>query len=55
MIGLERWLALYAAPRSSMNLVGECVSRFVPGRSEPRGASAPPITWMCGDTAFKAS
>ena len=44
IIGLERWLALYAAPRSSMNRVGECVSRFVAGRSEPRGASAPPIT-----------
>src|SRR5439155_1285367 len=31
------------------------VTRLVPGRSEPRGASAPPITWISGETTFSAS
>src|SRR5947208_2584929 len=51
---LER-LAVVTRLGLRVDLVGEWVSRFVPGRSEPRGASAPPITWMCGETAFTAS
>ena len=42
--GVSRPLAWYAAPRSRMNVVGEWVSRPVPGRSIPRGARAPPQT-----------
>jgi hypothetical protein len=55
MIGFVRPLALYAAPRSRMNCVGECVSRFRPGRSDPRGARPPPITFTCLFAALSAS
>src|SRR5919197_4264662 len=55
MIGSVRPLALYAAPMTVMNAVGECVSRPVFGRSTPRGETAPPRTVIFGDTAFRAS
>ena len=42
MTGAVRPLARYAWPSSRRNRVGEIVSRPVPGRSTPRGASAPP-------------
>ena len=35
--------------------VGELVGRLPSGRSEPRGASAPPQTRTCGSTALTAS
>ena len=40
---------------SRMNLVGECVSRMVPGRSLPRGETEPPLMKTPGSTAFMAS
>ena len=38
--------ASVTVPMSVMNAVGECVSRPVPGRSMPRGASEPPLMKM---------
>ena len=38
-----------------MKTVGEWVSRPVPGRSIPRGDSAPPNTLTVGSTAFTAA
>ncbi len=55
MIGVVRPLALYAAPRSGMKVVGECVRRGPFGWSFPRGETAPPITSTCGATALIAS
>jgi hypothetical protein len=55
MTGFVRALALYAIPRSRMNLVGECVCRERRWLSEPRGESAPPSTTMLDETAFSAS
>src|SRR5580765_6621359 len=52
--GVFRPLLRYAAPRSARKTVGECVSRCVPARSVPRGASAPPYTVIVGSTAFSA-
>ena len=55
MIGRLRRLALYARPSSSMKRMGESVCRFSLGLSDPRGASAPPITVTFGETRFNAS
>src|SRR5262245_8666461 len=54
MIGALRPLSRYAVPRSPMKVVGEWVRLEASGLSEQRGESAPPITWMRGDTAFSA-
>src|SRR6185312_16845073 len=53
--GSVRPLARYAAPRSLMNDVGECVGFAHVAQSPPRGASPPPITRIDGRTAFSAS
>ena len=55
MIGRVRFVARYAAPRSLMNAVGECVGRSEPGLSWPCDASAPPITFTSSETSFNAS
>ena len=47
--------ARYAAPRSSMKRVGECVCREADGLSLPRAESEPPITLTSGEAAFSAS
>ena len=53
--GALRPLARYAAPRSRMKAVGECVGRIPSGRSAPRGETAAPITRRLGSTALSAS
>ena len=53
--GTVRPLARYAAPSAWMNAVGDEVGRVPSGRSEPRGASAPPQMRSDGSTAFTAS
>ena len=53
--GRSRPEARYAAPRSSMNRVGECVGREPAGPSLPRADSEPPITLISGDTSLSAS
>jgi len=55
MMGRLRFNARYAVPMSAMNAVGECVSRPVPGRSMPRGASEPPMMKTFRSAAFIAS
>ena len=53
--GAVRPLARYAAPIAWMKAVGEEVGRIPSGRSEPRGASAPPQTRSVGSAALSAS
>ena len=53
--GRARPLARYAAPRSLMNVVGECVAREAFGSSPPRGASPPPTTISLGSALLSAS
>ncbi len=55
MTGSGRPVCRYAMPSSVMNLVGEWVGRMPPALSPPRGDTAPPITWIFGETFLSSS